>query len=256
LPFGKWELVLPPKEDGTCAIHHLSEVKVIVRTQSGQLVDRLSPWSKYVVQPPKTAGLGTNYKQYVWNPKNTYQFRNKRPKAPKSLRIYECHIGIATDKYEVGSYRNFADNVLPRIARQGYNAIQVMAIMEHAYYASFGYQITSFYAASSRYGTPDDLKYLIDTAHKLQIYVLIDLIHSHASKNVQDGLNQFDGSNSCFFHDGARGEHTLWDSRLFNYTEFEVMRFLISNLRWWYEEYRFDGFRFDGVTSMVSKLVR
>lgn len=253
LPFGKWELILPPNEDGSCRIRHLSEVKVIVRKHCGQLVDRLSPWAKYVVQPPKELGLGTNYKQYVWNPpkQETYNFRYKRPDAPKSMRIYECHVGIATEKYEIGSYRNFADNVLPRIARQGYNAIQLMAIMEHAYYASFGYQVTSFYAASSRYGTPEDLKYLIDMAHKLNIYVLIDLIHSHASKNVQDGLNEFDGSHACFFHDGFRGEHSLWDSRLFNYTEFEVMRFLISNLRWWRDEYGFDGFRFDGVTSML-----
>lgn len=253
LPFGKWELFLPPREDGSCQLSHLSEVKVIVRTQSGQLVDRLSPWAKYVVQPPKNAGQGTNYKQYVWHPPGhtRYHFRNKRPKAPKSMRIYECHVGIATENYEIGSYKNFADNVIPRIARQGYNAIQVMAIMEHAYYASFGYQVTSFFAASSRFGTPDELKYMVDAAHKHGIYVMLDVVHSHASKNVQDGINQFDGTNSCFFHDGARGEHTLWDSRLFNYNEFEVTRFLVSNLRWWYDEYFFDGFRFDGVTSMV-----
>lgn len=245
---------MPPRDDGTSPIHHMSEVKIIVRTQSGELVDRLSPWATYVVQPPKEANQGTNYKQYIWHPPGhtNYYFRHKRPKSPRSLRIYECHVGIATEKYEVGSYRNFADNVIPRIVRQGYNAIQVMAIMEHAYYASFGYQVTSFFAASSRFGTPDDLKYMIDVAHKHGLFVMLDVVHSHASKNVNDGLNQFDGTNAGFFHDGARGEHTLWDSRLFNYTEFEVMRFLISNLRWWHDEYQFDGYRFDGVTSMVS----
>ncbi|CAO1383403.1 unnamed protein product [Diamesa tonsa] len=253
LPFGKWELYLPARDDGSCPIGHLSEVKVIVRNQHGQLVDRLSPWAKYVVQPSKESGQGSNYKQYIWHPPGhqKYHFRSKRPKAPTSMRIYECHVGIATDKYEVGSYRNFADNVIPRIVRQGYNAIQVMAIMEHAYYASFGYQVTSFFAASSRFGTPDDLKYMIDVAHKHGLYVMLDVVHSHASKNVIDGLNQFDGTNAGYFHDGPRGEHTLWDSRLFNYSEFEVMRFLISNLRWWYDEYMFDGFRFDGVSSML-----
>ncbi|KAG5684753.1 hypothetical protein PVAND_013967 [Polypedilum vanderplanki] len=253
LPFGKWEIVLPPHEDGTPQIRHMSEVKIIVRKQNDELVDRLSPWAKYVVQPPKEANQGTNYKQYVFNPPahEKYHFRHKRPKAPRSLRIYECHVGIATEKYEVGSYKDFADNVIPRIVRQGYNAIQVMAIMEHAYYASFGYQVTSFYAASSRYGTPEELKYMIDVAHKHGIYVMLDVVHSHASKNVSDGLNQFDGTNACFFHDGSRGEHSLWDSRLFNYTEFEVMRFLMSNLRWWHDEYQFDGYRFDGVTSML-----
>ena len=159
------------------------------------------------------------------------------------MKIYECHVGIASQVPAVGSYRNFADNIIPRIVKQGYNSIQLMAIMEHAYYASFGYQITSFYAASSRYGTPDDLKYLIDTAHKHGLFVLLDVVHSHASKNVQDGLNMFDGTDSCFFHSGPKGEHTLWDSRLFNYVEYEVVRFLLSNLRWWHDEYNFDGYR-------------
>lgn len=221
LDFGKWELKLPPNDDGSCRIKHLSEVKVIIRTQSGQLVDRLSPWAPYVKQPPKELGQGTNYKQLVWHPPphEKYMFRNKKPAKPTSLRIYECHVGIATQEYNVGTYKNFRENVLQRIVKQGYNCIQVMAIMEHAYYASFGYQVTSFFAASSRFGTPDELKEMIDEAHRLGLYVLLDVVHSHASKNVQDGLNQFDGTNSCFFHDGARGVHPLWDSRLFNYSE-------------------------------------
>lgn len=212
-----------------------------------------------------------------------FHFKHRKPNKPKSLRIYECHVGIATSEWGVGTYDNFRENILPRICRQGYNAIQLMAIMEHAYYASFGYQVTSFYAASSRFGTPDALKKLIDEAHRLGLYVLLDVVHSHASKNVEDGLNKFDGTNSCFFHDGPRGEHSLWDSRLFNYTEYEVLRFLVSNLRWWHDEYNFDGiflfssfiplctmhihkqficncfsifisfpgYRFDGVTSML-----
>lgn len=180
-----------------------------------------------------------------------YTFKQPKVKRPRSLRIYECHVGIATSELKVGSYDNFTDNVLPRIVKQGYNAIQLMAIMEHAYYASFGYQVTSFYAASSRYGTPEELKRLVDRAHELGIFVLLDVVHSHASKNVMDGLNEFDGTDSCFFHTGSRGTHSLWDSRLFNYSEFEVLRFLLSNLRWYLEEYQFDGFRFDGVTSML-----
>lgn len=196
-------------------------------------------------QPPKEANQGVNYKQYVWNPPEgeCYKFQYPKAKKPKSLRIYECHVGIASQEPCIGSYDNFADNVIPRIKKQGYNAIQVMAIMEHAYYASFGYQVTSFFAASSRFGTPDQLKRLIDVAHANGLYVLLDVVHSHASKNVQDGLNQFDGTNSCFFHDGKRGEHALWDSRLFNYMEYEVLRFLLSNLRWWCDEYQFDGYR-------------
>lgn len=252
LDFGKWELVLPPNPDGSCQIAHLSEVKVIVRDNKGQLIERLSPWANYVVQPTDLT-FGTNYKQKIWNPPASarYQFQYRKPMKPQSLRIYECHVGIATEKLEIGSYRNFADNVIPRIVKQNYNTIQVMAIMEHAYYASFGYQVTSFFAASSRFGTPEDLKYLVDVAHRNNLVVLLDVVHSHASKNVLDGLNEFDGTDSCFFHAGPKGEHALWDSRLFNYASYEVLRFLLSNLRWWKEEYGFDGFRFDGVTSML-----
>ncbi|CAG9831462.1 unnamed protein product [Diabrotica balteata] len=251
LEYGKWELILPPNQDGSPAIQHLSELKVVVQTWEGHKVDRLSPYATYVVEPPKHEG--TIYKQKFWNPPQTqrYIFRHKKVPRPKSLRIYECHVGIATQEAKVGTYDNFTDNVLPRIVKQGYNCIQLMAIMEHAYYASFGYQVTSFYAASSRYGNPEELKRLVDRAHELGLMVLLDLVHSHASKNVMDGLNQFDGTDSCFFHSGPRGEHSLWDSRLFNYSEFEVLRFLLSNIRWYMEEYRFDGFRFDGVTSML-----
>ncbi len=160
-------------------------------------------------------------------------------------------MGISSPEAKIATYRYFKDNVLPRIKQQGYNAIQLMAIMEHAYYASFGYQVTSFFAASSRYGTPEELKELIDEAHRMGLSVYLDLVHSHASKNVLDGLNRFDGTNGCFFHDSSRGYHDLWDSRCFNYSEMEVARFLLSNIRFWMDEYMFDGFRFDGVTSML-----
>lgn len=251
LEFGKWELHIPPNPDGSCPIKHLSEVKLIIRKQDGSLVERLSPWATYVVQPPRSEGF--TYKQRIWHPPPHEKYNQKieRVKKPESLRIYECHVGIATEEYKVGQYKEFAQKIIPRIVKQGYNTIQLMAVMEHAYYASFGYQVTSFFAASSRYGSPDELKELIDVAHANGLYVLLDMVHSHASKNVLDGLNLFDGTNSCYFHDGARGEHSLWDSRLFNYSEYEVLRFLLSNLRWYLEEYRFDGFRFDGVTSML-----
>lgn len=251
LEYGKWELVLPPNEDGSPILKHLSEVKIVVENASGEKLYRLSPWATYVVQPPENEGYV--FKQKIWNPPPTEKYLFKYPKIPKplSLRIYECHVGIATSEPKVGTYLEFAENVLPRIVDLGYNAIQLMAIMEHAYYACFGYQVTSFFAASSRYGNPEELKKLIDMAHEKGLYVLLDVVHSHASKNVLDGLNQFDGTNTCFFHDGARGDHPLWDSRLFNYSEYEVLRFLLSNLRWYMEEYNFDGFRFDGVTSML-----
>lgn len=250
LPFGKWELTLPPNPDGSCQLKHLDRVKIVVLKKStGELCDRNSPWASYVTREPNNPVYG----QRIWNPpeEERYKFKHPKPAPPKSLRIYECHIGIASEDYWVANYKNFKDNVLPRIKHQGYNAIQIMAVMEHAYYASFGYQVTAFFAASSRYGTPEELKALVDRAHELGIYVLLDVVHSHASKNTMDGLNEFDGTTSCFFHDGGRGTHSLWDSRLFDYTQMETLRLLLSNCHWYLEEYQFDGFRFDGVTSML-----
>ncbi|XP_045583278.1 1,4-alpha-glucan-branching enzyme isoform X2 [Procambarus clarkii] len=260
LEYGKWEINIPANPDGSCPIKHASRVKIGVMntgdqmgllTPKDRMEDRLCPWASYVVQPPKSEG--TAFQHHFWNPppQERYSFKHPRPHKPMSLKVYECHVGIGTDQLKVGTYKEFSKNVLPRIVKLGYNAIQVMAIMEHAYYASFGYQVTSFFAASSRYGTPEELKEMVDTAHSMGLFVLLDVVHSHASKNVLDGLNEFDGSDSCYFHSGSRGTHSLWDSRLFNYSNWEVLRFLLSNLRWYLEEYKFDGFRFDGVTSML-----
>lgn len=245
--FGKWELFIPLTSDGKHPIHHASKYKLLVEVVQGNIVERLSPWASYVLQDNQTK----LYEASFWNPVTPFSFNNARPKKPRSLRIYESHVGIASAEYGIATYSQFKTNLLPYIKDLGYNAIQLMAIMEHAYYASFGYQVTSFFAASSRYGTPDELKELIDEAHRLGLVVLLDVVHSHASKNVADGLNQFNGTNGCFFHDNTRGFHSLWDSRLFNYKDWEVLRFLLSNLRWYMDEYQFDGFRFDGVTSML-----
>jgi 1,4-alpha-glucan branching enzyme len=172
------------------------------------------------------------------------------PAAP-GLRIYEAHVGMSGEEERVSSYRQFADMVLPRIHGLGYNCVQLMAVMEHAYYGSFGYHVTSFLAPSSRFGTPEDLKYLVDTAHGMGMLVIMDLVHSHAAKNVNDGLNMWDGTDHHYFHSGGKGSHDLWDSRLFDYGKYEVLRFLLSSARLFIEEFRFDGYRFDGITSML-----
>ena len=165
--------------------------------------------------------------------------------------IYECHIGMAQEEGKVGSYEEFRLYTLPKIKDLGYNAIQIMAIMEHPYYASFGYQVTNFFACSSRFGMPEDLKKLIDTAHKMGIAVLLDVVHSHACKNTREGINEFDGTVYQFFHEGEKGEHSAWNTKCFNYGKNEVIHFLLSNLKFWQTEYHFDGFRFDGITSML-----
>lgn len=221
-----------------------------MKTPEGESIDRIPAWIMRVTQDLQVSPV---YEGEFWNPPpiEQYHFKHPRPPKPESLKIYEAHVGISSPKTMIAWYTDFTKNMLPRIKYLGYNAIQLMAIMEHAYYASFGYQVNSFFAASSRYGPPVHLKELIDTAHGLGIVVLLDVVHSHASKNVLDGLNMFDGSDHLYFHSGEKGRHELWDSRLFNYGSHEVLRFLLSNLRFWMEEYQFDGFRFDGVTSML-----
>ncbi|KAL9253766.1 1,4-alpha-glucan-branching enzyme 1, chloroplastic/amyloplastic-like protein [Drosera capensis] len=218
--YGVWEIFLPNNADGSPAIQHGSRVKIRMDTPSGTK-DSIPAWIKYSVQPPGAIP----YDGIYYNP--------------------------LEEEPMINTYTNFRDDVLPRIKKLGYNAVQIMAIQEHSYYASFGYHVTNFFAPSSRFGTPEDLKSLIDKAHELGLLVLMDIVHSHASNNTLDGLNMFDGTDSHYFHPGSRGHHWMWDSRLFNYGNWEVLRYLMSNARWWLEEYKFDGFRFDGVTSMM-----
>uniref|UniRef100_A0A7E4V834 1,4-alpha-glucan branching enzyme n=1 Tax=Panagrellus redivivus TaxID=6233 RepID=A0A7E4V834_PANRE len=243
LDHGQWSLVIPPV-NGQTAIHEGSVFKIVVK-KHGQNHFKLSPWAQYVEKAK------TNIYEMVFHHPKEYQWKHGRVNPTDSLRIYEAHVGISSPEGKVNTYRNFADDVVPYIKDQGYNVIQLMAIMEHAYYGSFGYQVTSFFAPSSRFGKPEDLKYLIDKAHSEGITVLLDVVLSHASKNVEDGLNQWNLTDAGYFHGNGRGFHPQWDSRLFDYTNIETQRFLLSNLRYWQEEYRFDGFRFDGVTSML-----
>ena len=242
--WGVWSVFLPDSRYGDRLIHG-SRIKVNVVTVKG-ILDRIPAYARRVVQEPDT----TFTAQY-WNPPSPYVWRNTAPTKKGGLRVYEAHVGMAQEEGKVGTFNEFTELILPRIADLGYNAIQLMAIMQHPYYASFGYHVSSFYAASSWFGTPEDLKRLVDTAHGMGLLVIMDLVHSHSVKNVREGLNEFDGTDYQYFHAGARGEHKAWDSLCFDYARFEVQRFLLSNVRFWLEEYRFDGYRFDGVTSMM-----
>lgn len=215
---------------------------------NGGAGERIPAWCRRVVQDDETKIFSAQ----VWNPEKQYTFKNKKFKPNTDpLMIYECHIGMATNEQKVGTYSEFRENVLPRVKKAGYNCIQIMAIQEHPYYGSFGYHVSSFFAASSRFGTPEELKELIDTAHSMGISVIMDIVHSHAVKNEVEGLGRFDGTGYQYFHDGSRREHPAWDSLCFNYGKNEVLHFLLSNCKFWLEEYNFDGFRFDGVTSML-----
>ena len=221
--------------------------------------ERLPAYARRVVQD-KTTDL---FAAQVWDPK---PYRWKRDSFNASIPhhlpistskpiplIYEAHVGMASEEGKVATYAEFRDQMLPRIKAAGYNTVQLMAVMEHPYYGSFGYHVSSFFAASSRFGTPEDLKSLIDTAHGMGLRVIMDLVHSHAVKNERDGLSLFDGTDCQYFHSGPRGWHSAWDSRCFDYGKVEVLHFLLSNCRFWLDEYRFDGFRFDGITSMIYR---
>ncbi|HLK55845.1 MAG TPA: alpha-amylase family glycosyl hydrolase [Chthonomonadaceae bacterium] len=242
--WGVWSVFLSDALYGERLLHG-SRVKVHVVAANGAL-DRIPAYARRVVQEPDN----TFTAQY-WQPPAPYTWQHPAPQRTGGLRIYEAHVGMAQEEGKVGTFDEFTRNVLPRIADLGYNAIQLMAIMQHPYYASFGYHVSSFYAVSSWFGDPEDLKRLVDTAHGMGLQVVIDLVHSHAVKNVREGLNRFDGTEYQYFHAGKRGEHAAWDSLCFDYARYEVQRFLLSNVRFWLEEYRFDGFRFDGVTSML-----
>ena len=239
---GCWEIELPKK-----AISHGQFYKLKVYWEGGQ-GERIPAWVRRVVQDDATQIFSAQ----VWNPKKQYKFKHKKFKPKCSpLLIYECHIGMAQEEERVGTYREFREKVLPRIAADGYNCIQIMAIQEHPYYGSFGYHVSSFFAASSRFGTPEDLKELIDAAHGMGIAVIMDLVHSHAVKNEIEGLGLLDGNPCQYFNGGDRRVHNAWDSLCFDYGKNEVLHFLLSNCKYWLEEFKFDGFRFDGVTSMI-----
>ena len=214
---------------------------------SGGQGDRIPAFATRVVQ----SGDNGSFDAQIWETDVPYAWQHASPPAPQALLIYEAHVGMAQEEPRVGTYAEFRTQILPRIVAAGYNTVQLMAIAEHPYYGSFGYHVSSFFAVSSRFGTPDEFRELVDAAHGLGLRVIIDLVHSHACRNEVEGLSRFDGTYSQYFHAGPRGDHPAWDSRCFDYAKPEVLRFLLSNCRYWLDEYHVDGFRFDGVTSML-----
>lgn len=247
--FGTWSRFFPDAHYGNRLVHD-GRVKVHVANNGGYAMDRIPAYIRRVVQEPGSADYTGRY----WSPPpgETFHWQHGVPGAlDGGLRIYEAHVGMAQEEGKVGSYDEFRTKTLPRIAGLGYNAVQLMAVQEHPYYGSFGYHVSNLFAPSSRFGTPYELKALIDAAHGLGLRVIMDIVHSHMVKNLNEGLNRFDGTDHQYFHAGGRGEHVAWDSMCFDYAKFEVLRLLLSNVRYWLEEFRFDGFRFDGVTSML-----
>ena len=236
-----WEIHLAPE-----AIRHGQCYRLELAWNGGR-GERIPAYARRVIQDPVTLLFAAQ----VWDPP-PYVWRVPSFTVPQRVPlIYETHVGMAQEKAAVGSYTEFREKVLPRIIRAGYNTIQLMAVMEHPYYGSFGYHVSNFFACSSRFGTPEELKALVDAAHEAGLAVIMDIVHSHAVKNERDGLSLFDGSAYQYFHDGLRGWHEAWDSRCFDYGKTDVLHFLLSNCRFWLDEFHFDGYRFDGITSML-----
>jgi 1,4-alpha-glucan branching enzyme len=243
---GVWEIFIPD-EGRSRPLRHGDLVKVIVQSELGEQF-KIPAYIKRAVQDEKDK----SFTGQVWQREDfNWEEDHFTLDHGEQLFIYEGHVGMAQEKEGIGTYLEFKDKILPRVKEGGYNAIQLMAVQEHPYYGSFGYHVSNFFAPSSRFGTPEDLKELIKTAHEMGIAVILDVVHSHTVKNTEEGINQFDGSDAQYFHSGSRGEHPQWDSKIFDYGKTEVLRFLLSNLRYWLEEFHFDGFRFDGVGSMM-----
>lgn len=242
---GNWEIVLP----GVKSLSHGQRVLVQVEGADGMVRDRIPLYIRRVVRVPDT----NRFVGQIWEPEKPFLWTDAgfSPVRATPLLIYETHIGMAREEEGIGSYKEFTRDILPRIRRCGYNAIQLMGILEHPYYASFGYQVTNFFAPSAWFGEPEDLMELVDTAHSMGIVVLLDLVHSHASGNFAEGIAEFDGTEEQFFHKGKKGHHPTWGSRVFDYDKPQVLHFLLSSIKYWMTEFHFDGFRFDGVTSML-----
>ena len=238
---GNWEIRLP-----AMFLHHQELYKLFIEWPGGG-GERLPSYVRRVVQDPVTKVFCAQ----VWEPDEQYQWKNGRPGARPHPLIYECHIGMSSEEEKVATFEEFRVNVLPHIEALGYDTIQIMALQEHPYYGSFGYQVSNFYALSSRFGTPEEFKHLVDDAHARGIAVVMDIVHSHSVDNEAEGLSLFDGREDLYFYKGPQGRHPAWGSRCFDYGKSETKYFLLSNCKFWMEEYHLDGFRFDGVTSML-----
>ncbi len=240
---GEWEIRLSAER-----LWHGMHYRLLMEWPGGR-GERLPSYARYVVQDEQSGIFSAR----VWRPEQPYRFRYESPASFPAPLIYESHVGMAQERAGVGTFREYREKVLPRIARSGYNTVQLMAIMGHPYYGSFGYHVANFFSIAGRFGTPDDFRELVDAAHGLGLRVIMDLVHSHAVRNEVEGLGRFDGERSTYFHAGERGEHRAWDSLCFDYGKTEVLHFLLSNCRFWLDEYRVDGYRFDGVTSMLYR---
>ena len=245
---GIWALFIPEVEEGTL-------YKFLITAQNGEKLYKADPFANYAELRPATASIVTNLSGFQWSDEKWLEDRDKQDVKKKPMAIYECHIGSFMKHPDHGgdgfyNYREFADKMVAYLKEMKYTHVELMGIAEHPYDGSWGYQVTGYYAPTSRYGTPKDFMYLVNSLHKAGVGVILDWVPAHFATDAH-GLANFDGS--CIYEhpDKRRGEHPDWGTKIFNYGKSEVSNFLIANVLFWLREFHIDGVRVDAVASML-----
>ena len=236
---GVWELYIPGIGAGT-------KYKFEILTKSGDWISKIDPLAKFAETPPNTASVVTE-SSYKWKDKSWLTARAKRDALKSPMSIYELHVGSWRQGLD---YRSLADELIAYTTELGFTHVEFMPIAEHPYAPSWGYQVTGYYAPTSRFGNPDDLRYLIDRLHQAGIGVILDWVPAHFPKDVW-ALGRFDGEPLYEHADPRRGEHPDWGTYIFDFGRTEVRNFLVANALYWLEEFHIDGLRVDAVASML-----
>lgn len=253
----------PMKKEGPGGIHSLfvpgvqenTLYKFLITTEKGEKLYKADPFANYAEMRPGNASKITSLKGFAWEDEKWEENRDKLNVFEQPIAIYECHIGSwmkHPDGTEDGfyNYREFADRLVEYLKEMRYTHVELMGIAEHPFDGSWGYQVTGYYAPTSRYGTPKDFMYLVNRLHKIGVGVILDWVPAHFATDAF-GLGCFDGT--CIFEDPdpRKGEHPEWGTKIFNYGKAEVKNFLIANVLFWLREFHIDGVRVDAVASML-----
>ena len=248
-PLGIYEAFVPGLKEGCM-------YKYLIETESGEYLYKADPFAFYAEKRPGTASRVTDIDHFTWHDERWMEKRKSWNAAEEALSIYEVHPGSwrrhPHDEDEDGfyNYREFAEELTEYVKDMGYTHVELMGIAEHPFDGSWGYQVTGYFAPTSRYGTPEDFQYMMDYFHKHGIGVILDWVPAHFPKDAH-GLANFDGQPLFEHPDSRKGEHPDWGTKIFNYEKSEVRNFLIANALFWLNEYHVDGLRVDAVASML-----
>ena len=247
-PVGIWTAFLPGVQEGQL-------YKFLITTPEGGKIYKADPYANWAELRPGTASRTADLSGYTWHDARWMEDRAKKDPNKEPMAIYECHVGSwmkHPDGTEDGfyTYREFADRLVQYLKEMKFTHVELMGILEHPFDGSWGYQVTGYYAPTSRYGSPKDFMYLVDTLHKAHVGVILDWVPAHFCPDAH-GLAKFDGQ--CIYEDPdpRRGEHPDWGTKIFNLGKPEVKDFLIANVLYWIRDYHIDGIRVDAVASML-----